>query len=138
MKKALLALFVSLGLTASAQTYNYLTIVYSEGRETSIAAPGTVITFDSDNNQMTATTTSGFHYVLALWLLQSMHFSESPTAIKEVSTMPSADSLVEVYDTTGRLVQSFWGKADGSLPDKIPAGIYVIRANGRTFKRIVQ
>lgn len=138
MKKALLALFVSLGLTASAQTYNYLTIVYSEGRETSIAAPGTVITFDSENNQLTATTTDGFTYVLALSLLQSMHFSETPTAIKEVSTLPSTNDLVEVYDTAGRLIQRYWGKADGSLPDNLPAGIYVIRTNGRTFKRIAQ
>ncbi len=137
MKKTLLPLlllFFAVGV--KAQTYKYLTFTNTDGEETSIAALGTVITFDGTN--VIAKTTDSETYTFSLATLHTMRFAETATAIAQATLSASQNSPVEVYDTTGRLVLRQRANATEKLSEVLPQGIYIIRTGGKTQKRIVR
>lgn len=124
-------------LGAKAQTYAYLTFTQADGTETSIAAPGTVITFADGN--LVATTAASEQTTIALADLASMRFDETATGIETLNaaTLP-ASTPVQVYDLQGRLVTSYAAGDRRAALYGLPAGIYILRANGRSQKVYVR
>ncbi|MBQ7635143.1 MAG: T9SS type A sorting domain-containing protein [Bacteroidaceae bacterium] len=130
----LCALFATI---SQAQTYSFLTFTETDGTETSIAAEGTVITFD--DGYINATTSDHVAYTFFLSEMASLRFSETATGIENTILTPAGQqSLVKVYDTAGRLVRAYTGNPDNALNGLKASGVYIVKSNGTTQKRFVR
>jgi len=138
MKKTLLSLSLLLVLaaTAKAQTYSFLTFTETDGTETSVPAAGTVITFDG--GILNAMIKGYPAYSFFMDDLVSMRFTETATGITKPQAATFANGIVQVYDTAGRLLRSYIGDPADALQGLKAAGVYIIKANGRTQKRTVR
>lgn len=138
MKRILFSLLLplALSLTAKAQTYSFLTFTETDGTETSVPAAGAVITFDG--GILNAQIKGYAAYSFFMDDLVSMRFTETATGIAKQQAAAFASGNVQVYDTTGRLLRSYIGDPAEALQGLKAAGIYVVKANGRTQKRTVR
>lgn len=136
MKKILtLAVAAVLGTAAYADEVKSLTFRTLSGEETSLSiAEGLTITFQ--NGQLVAHAGNSI-FQAALTDMQDMYFSFMPVGVKSISSdaIP-AGTLVRVYTTDGRMVQSYEQSA-GAQPS-LPAGLYMIQAAGKTTKTLVK
>lgn len=127
---------------AKAQTMDYLTFRTTEGVERSVASVGTVITFSNGNIQV-ENGDDKFSYTIQE--LSAMYFATEPTGIQPILTEQSglnnvpAGTVVRVYNIAGQPVATF-RKAEGQqgLPAALPKGIYILKANGMTYKSLVR
>ena len=135
-------------MAAQAQGYGYLTFRTSDGAEQSISAAELKITF-ADGKMLAAGGAETLEIALAD--LSSMFFASEPTGIDAVSaddaalgwrvdeaglhvSAPGADTLITVYDASGKAVAS----GRGSLSQRLNKGVYVMKAAGRTIKVLVR
>lgn len=136
MKKIFsLAVAAVLSIGAYADDVRTLTFRTLSGEETSLSvAEGLTITFV--DGQLVARTGDSIFQV-ALSDMQDMYFSFMPVGIKSISSdeIP-VGTLVRVYTTDGRMVQSY-EQSNGAQPS-LPAGLYMINAGGKTTKTIVK
>lgn len=130
---------------AQAQDYGYLTFRTANGTEQGIAAAGLKITF-ADGKMLATAGTETLN--IALSDLAAMYFAPERTGIDKVGagdaaaldwhldegslhvSAPGADTLITVYDASGKAVAS----GRGSLSQRLNKGVYVMKAAGRTIK----
>lgn len=136
MKKILsFAVAAIMALGAQADNVQSLTFRTLDGQETSLSiANGLTITFE-DGKLIARAADSIFQADLSQ--MQDMYFSQVTVGIKSISSdeIP-AGTLVRVYTTDGRMVQSYEQNA-GTQPS-LPAGLYMIQAGGKTTKTLVK
>lgn len=130
-----------------AQSLDYLTLRTTDGAETSLPSAGLRLTFA--DGQLVARTTAG-ETRFDLAALDVMFFATQPTAI---STLSQADAApvyrdgalslsgaagtpVSLYAADGCLVSRFTKTVSGTerIAIPLPAGVYVVSANGLTTK----
>lgn len=136
MKKILsLAFVASLAIGAQAEDVKALTFRTIDGQETSLSIEnGLTITFEDGKLVARA---EGSIFQADLSQMQDMYFSQTAVGIKTITTdeIP-AGTLVRVYTTDGRMVQSY-EQTQGAQPS-LPAGLYMIQAGGKTVKTVVK
>lgn len=136
MKKILtLAVTALLAVGAKADNVQYLNFRTLDGQETSLPiANGLTITFEDGKIIAKA---DGSIFQAALSNMQDMYFGATVVGIKSIApdAIP-AGTLVRVYTTDGRMVQSY-EQTEGAQPS-LPAGLYMIQAGGKTTKTLVK
>lgn len=126
------AVMVLIGMSVSAEDYNYLTFETSSGTTTSVALSNLKITFANGKlvavNSATSTT-------LTLSELSKMYFSNtSSTGIESVST--SGNAPVKVYTVTGMYMGEF--ATINEATQNLKKDVYVVKADDKTFKIAVK
>jgi len=149
MKKLLLslALIVGLGLNASADTYNYLTLTSSSVKQSFALKSVKKITFEGTN--IVVTMADGTTSSTALSDFDNFAFT-TETAIKTINESGSdlfveagrivanGKGLLLLYNTNGQLVRQQLvngNRSEIQLYD-LPRGIYVAKIGNRTLKVI--
>ena len=136
MKKILsLAAAAIMAFGAQADEVKSLTFRTLDGQETSLSiANGLTIKFE--NGELIARAEDSIFQV-PLSQMQDMYFSRLAVGIKDLNAdeIPEG-TIVRVYTTDGRMVQSYQ-QADGAQP-QLPAGLYMIKAGGKTTKTLVK
>lgn len=88
---------------------------------------GTMIVNLKDNSQQT----------FAIDDIKSLTFNDIETAIRTLTNGNAADCKISIADLSGRTI--FSGKASNyATQEKLPAGIYVITANGKSCKVMIK
>lgn len=144
MRKLLLSLVLCVGLTASAGTYNYLTIA-TTAVESSVALNQLKkITFEGNN--LVVTTTDGTQSSFELATLNRLFFSDEPTAVRTVRQeglsyrngriVANGQGVLSVYNASGALIRQ---QAVGSSRSELniatlPTGIYIVKLGSQTLK----
>ena len=126
------AVMVLIGMSVSAEDYNYLTFETSSGTTTSVALSNLKITFANGKlvavNSATSTT-------LTLSELSKMYFSNtSSTGIESVGT--STTTSVKVYTVTGMFIGEFASVNEAT--QNLKKDVYVVKADDKTFKIAVK
>lgn len=136
MKKILsLAAAAIIALGAQADDIKSLTFRTIDGQETSLSiANGLTIKFE--NGELVARAEDSIFQV-PLSQMQDMYFSHVTVGIQGITAdeIPEG-AIVRIYTTDGRMVQSYQ-HADGAQP-QLPAGLYMIKAGGKTTKTLVK
>lgn len=136
MKKILtLAVTALMALGAQADNVKFLNFRTLDGQETSLPiANGLTITFEDGKIIAKA---EGSIFQAELSNMQDMYFGATVVSIPSISAdaIP-AGTLVRVYTTDGRMVQSY-EQTEGAQP-QLPAGLYMIQAGGKTTKTLVK
>ena len=136
MKKLLsLAAVALMALGAQAEDIKYLNFRTLDGQEHGLSIEnGLTITFE--NGKLIANA-NGTIFQAELSNMQDMYFGATLVGIPSISAdaIP-AGTLVRVYTTDGRMVQSYEQTA-GAQP-ALPAGLYMIQADGKTTKTLVK
>lgn len=136
MKKLLsLAAVALMALGAQAEDVKYLNFRTIDGQEQSLSIEnGLTITFQDGKLIANA---NGTIFQAELSNMQDMYFGATVVGIPSINAdaIP-ADTIVRVYTTDGRMVQSYEQTA-GAQP-ALPAGLYMIQAGGKTTKTIVK
>lgn len=136
MKKILtLAVTALMALGAQADNVKFLNFRTLDGQETSLPiANGLTITFEDGKIIAKA---EGSIFQTELSNMQDMYFGATVVSIPSISAdaIP-AGTLVRVYTTDGRMVQSY-EQTEGAQP-QLPAGLYMIQAGGKTTKTLVK
>lgn len=124
-----------MALGAQADDVKYLNFRTLDGQETSLPiANGLTITFQDGKILAKA---DGSIFQTELSNMQDMYFGATVVGIKSIaSDAIPAGTLVRVYTTDGRMVQSY-EQTEGVQPS-LPAGLYMIQANGKTTKTLVK
>lgn len=136
MKKIFtLAITALLAIGAQADNVKYLNFRTLDGQETSLPiANGLTITFEDGKIIAKA---DGSIFQAELSNMQDMYFGATVVSVPGISAdaIP-AGTLVRVYTTDGRMVQSY-EQTEGAQPS-LPAGLYMIQAGGKTTKTLVK
>lgn len=136
MKKIFtLAITALLAIGAQADNVKYLNFRTLDGQETSLPiANGLTITFEDGKIIAKA---DGSIFQAELSNMQDMYFGATVVSVPGISAdaIP-AGTLVRVYTTDGRMVQSY-EQTEGAQP-QLPAGLYMIQAGGKTTKTLVK
>lgn len=136
MKKILtLAVTALLALGAQADNVKFLNFRTLDGQETSLPIEnGLTITFEDGKIIAKA---DGSIFQAELSNMQDMYFGATVVGIQSIaSDAIPAGTLVRVYTTDGRMVQSY-EQTEGAQP-ALPAGLYMIQAGGKTTKTLVK
>lgn len=134
-------------LMAQEETYQYLTVTYSE-TETNISLPVVQRIFFEDSSLAITTTEGTYRFPLALMnKITFTESAESPTAIeampeqakdltfKDGTLAVKGDGLLRIYSTNGALVSIANVKEGANISlDNLPAGVYIVRMNDKTIK----
>lgn len=136
MKKLLsLAAVALMALGAQAEDIKYLNFRTLDGQEQSLSIEnGLTITFQDGKLIANA---NGTIFQAELSNMQDMYFGATLVGIPSINAdaIP-AGTIVRVYTTDGRMVQSYEQTA-GEQP-ALPAGLYMIQVGGKTTKTIVK
>ncbi len=122
MKKSLLT-FVAIVVSLMAQAYDYPYLAFqtSDGTVSTVSVESLSITFS--DGQLVATSSDGSQ-TFTISDLTKMYFStEGTTAIKNIET-EKADGIGDIYDLTGRKVDT----------KEMKRGIYIIKTSNGTRK----
>lgn len=137
-----LFLLMALGaVSASAQSYNYLTLQQTGGNEQSLAISGLKITF-SDGNLVA--TNGSQTATIPLEKMQKMYFSSTPTGISTVSDEQTASAVIEngklVVNAPDSCAVQVYGVDGRQLSPNATfnRGVYVVRVGGKTFKLLAR
>lgn len=151
--KRLFFLMVALMLTlsASAQTYSYLTVKMNSGTEQSLKLDGLKLTFDGQDLKAVNSEESA-SFTLAD--LAKMYFSVNATGIDAVTTTATASGFkagrlivnapagttVSVYNVAGQLVGKYQKSVNGTeqLGSNFGHGVYIVRAGSNTSKLLAE
>lgn len=143
MKAFAFSLFMVISaISATAQTYNYLTLQKTDGEEKSLTISGLKITFSDGNLVATNSTSSA---TIPLSQMQKMYFSSKATGIESAATSPSEinasivngrlqlnvpeGSQVQIYSIDGRKM---------SAESTFTKGVYVVRVGNQSIKILAQ
>jgi hypothetical protein len=132
MKKRLMFIICAClsGLMAHAEDYPYLTFRQADGTLVSIPASSLAMTFVDGKLVATYGTESR---TLTVAELESMYFSKTDATGIKKTVATDANGQVEGFTLQGVSL----GKFDNlqSLKKKVPAGVYIVKANnGKTSK----
>ena len=117
------------GVMAHADTYPYLSFQKADGTVVSMDAESLTMTF-SDGKLVVSNGSDAQTFTVAE--LSAMYFSAADaTAIKDVS-ITASDGAVEAFDLQGVSLGKY--SDIRSLKEKVKAGVYVVKANGKTRK----
>lgn len=135
--KKIFSLAVAAVLAIGAQAEDVKSLIFRtlDGKETSLSiTEGLTITFQDGKIIANA---AGSIFQADLTQMQDMYFSQITTGIKSITSdeIP-AGTLVRVYSTDGRMLQSY-EQVEGTKP-ALPAGVYMIQAGGKTTKTLVK
>jgi len=122
MKKSLLT-FVAIVVSLMAQAYDYPYLAFqtSDGTVSTVSVESLSITFS--DGQLVATSSDGSQ-TFTISDLTKMYFStEGTTAIEDIAT-EKADGIGDIYDLTGRKVDT----------KEMKRGIYIIKTSNGTRK----
>lgn len=124
-----------MALGAQAEDVKYLNFRTLDGKETSLPIEnGLTITFEDGKIVAKA---DGTIFQTELSNMQDMYFGATVVGIQSIaSDAIPAGTIVRVYTTDGRMVQSYEQTA-GAQP-ALPAGLYMIQADGKTTKTLVK
>lgn len=124
-----------MALGAQAEDVKYLNFRTLDGKETSLSIEnGLTITFEDGKIVAKA---DGTIFQTELSNMQDMYFGATVVGIQSIaSDAIPAGTIVRVYTTDGRMVQSYEQTA-GAQP-ALPAGLYMIQADGKTTKTLVK
>jgi len=134
MKKTILMLLFAMPLTqASAYDYNYLNLQATDGTVTSIDVASLKLTV-SDGKLLAVNSSTNQEFTLSE--LSKMYFSSeaSATGINELST--SDGDYAEVYTLAGLSKGKFTSVSEAK--ENLPAGIYIIKSQNKTYKVTVK
>ena len=139
MKHILTLLFCASAITASAQSYDFLTFQKSTGTETSLRSDHVKITFEGGN---LVATNGSETFRAPLNEMAKMFFSNTATGIQSVNTSDDA-SIVNGHLSTNAPVGSricVIGMDGRQLNPNAPIskGTYLVRINNTTFKVVAQ
>lgn len=136
MKKLLsLAAVALMALGAQADDIKYLNFRTLDGQEASLSIEnGLTITFEDGKIIAKA---EGSIFQAELSNMQDMYFGTTIVGIQSIaSDAIPAGTIVRVYTTDGRMVQSY-EQTEGAQP-ALPAGLYMIQADGKTTKTLIK
>lgn len=124
-----------MALGTQAEDVKYLNFRTLDGKETSLSIEnGLTITFEDGKIVAKA---DGTIFQTELSNMQDMYFGATVVGIQSIaSDAIPAGTIVRVYTTDGRMVQSYEQTA-GAQP-ALPAGLYMIQADGKTTKTLVK
>lgn len=133
MKKFLIpTMALMLAMSASAETYPYLSFQTVDGSVVSLKSSNLNLTIE-DGKLVVQNDEGSNKFVLTD--LARMFFSQSTeTAITNLNT--DVNSTLQVYTTSGVFLGGF--DSEHSLRRSVPSGIYVVKTNGRTLKMAVK
>lgn len=133
MKKFLIpTMALMLAMSASAETYPYLSFQTVDGSVVSLKSSNLNLTIE-DGKLVVQNDEGSNKFVLTD--LTRMFFSQSTeTAITNLNT--DVNSTLQVYTTSGVFLGEF--DNERSLRRSVPSGIYVVKTNGRTLKMAVK
>lgn len=133
MKKFLIpTMALMLAMSASAETYPYLSFQTVDGSVVSLKSSNLNLTIE-DGKLVVQNDEGSNKFVLTD--LARMFFSQSTeTAITNLNT--DVNSTLQVYTTSGVFLGGF--DSERSLRRSVPSGIYVVKTNGRTLKMAVK
>lgn len=133
MKKFLIpTMALMLAMSASAETYPYLSFQTVDGSVVSLKSSNLNLTIE-DGKLVVQNDEGSNKFVLTD--LARMFFSQSTeTAITNLNT--DVNSTLQVYTTSGVFLGEF--DNERSLRRSVPSGIYVVKTNGRTLKMAVK
>jgi len=114
-------------LTATADTYPYVTIVEQDGSKTSLTAVGLTLTF-ADGNLTAANAYTDESKTVQLSQLSSLHFSASDETVTGIESISAAQDKGQqvIFNLAGQQLPA------GTQPAK---GVYIIK-RGQTTKKI--
>lgn len=122
---------------ALAQTPHYLTIQHLDGTEESIKIEvGMKVSFAAD--AMNVAVNNQNLYTFPLTSLNSFWVDIKPTGIADQQVGTSdfrIGALVEVFNLTGRKVATYRQGLGGE--PQFPAGLYIFRSEGKSFKQLL-
>ncbi len=133
MKKFLIpTMALMLAMSASAETYPYLSFQTVDGSVVSLKSSNLNLTIE-DGKLVVQNDEGSNKFVLTD--LARMFFSQSTeTAITNLNT--DVNSTLQVYTTSGVFLGEF--DSERSLRRSVPSGIYVVKTNGKTLKMAVK
>lgn len=133
MKKFLIpTMALMLAMSASAETYPYLSFQTADGSIVSLKSDNLNLTIE-DGKLVVQNGEGSNKFVLTD--LARMFFSQSTeTAITNLNT--DVNSTLQVYTTSGVFLGEF--DSERSLRRSVSSGIYVVKTNGRTLKMAVK
>lgn len=133
MKKFLIpTMALMLAMSASAETYPYLSFQTVDGSVVSLKSSNLNLTIE-DGKLVVQNDEGSNKFVLTD--LARMFFSQSTeTAITNLNT--DVNSTLQVYTTSGVFLGGF--DSEHSLRRSVPSGIYVVKTNGKTLKMAVE
>ena len=149
MKKFFILLcLIACGLTASAETFNFLNIVQTDTQKSYKIDSVRKLTFEGTD--LVVTQASGDTYTCELATLQSLTFTNTATAMTSArshrqSLVLSAGQLVtsgsgtlRLFDAKGQLVrmQSVSGGRTEMNLNGLPHGLYIARLGQQTLKLV--
>lgn len=125
-------LFLSMA-SAKADDYKSLIFQTSDGATTSVDLSSLVLTIS--NGKLTVTNTSGTQS-FTLTDLSKMYFSSNGTTGIENITTNDVNEKLSVYDVSGRKIGDY--KSIDSAKSSLKQGMYIVKANSKTFKIVVK
>lgn len=133
MKKFLIpTMALVLAMSASAETYPYLSFQTVDGSVVSLKSSNLNLTIE-DGKLVVQNDEGSNKFVLTD--LARMFFSQSTeTTITNLNT--DVNSTLQVYTTSGVFLGEF--DSERSLRRSVPSGIYVVKTNGKTLKMAVK
>lgn len=133
MKKFLIpTMALMLAMSASAETYPYLSFQTVDGSVVSLKSSNLNLTIE-DGKLVVQNDEGSNKFVLTD--LARMFFSKSTeTSITNLNT--DVNSTLQVYTTSGVFLGEF--DSERSLRRSVPLGIYVVKTNGKTLKMAVK
>lgn len=133
MKKFLIpTMALMLAMSASAETYPYLSFQTVDGSVVSLKSDNLNLTIE-DGKLVVQNDEGSNKFVLTD--LARMFFSKSTeTSITNLNT--DVNSTLQVYTTSGVFLGEF--DSERSLRRSVSSGIYVVKTNGKTLKMAVK
>lgn len=142
MKSLVLFLLMAMGaVSASAQSYSYLTLQQTGGDEQSLSISGLKITFSGGNLVATNGTQTA---TIPLEKMQKMYFAAMPTGISTAAGEAAVGVSIEggkliVNAPEGNSVQLYGIDGRQLSPDAtLNRGVYVVRVGGKSFKLLAR
>ncbi len=140
MKRILLglALATTLSVSTMADTYNYLTLVLSSGKQSTALTQTKRITFDGSN--IVVTTTDGTQCSYALDILEKLSFTDSPATRVESLNAANNTLPIYIYNVNGQQIRQLDATREkGSINlNGLPQGLYILKQGAETRKIMKQ
>ena len=140
MRKILLVFWgIALGITASAQSLDYITFRTVSGMEASLPVDGLKITFEGTQLHAVAQEQKADFNLMDMAM---MFFSSTATAIDRVENVVENVSIVNgrmVVDVPeGTEIQVFGADGRRIGENSLLKGMYLVKVNGRTYKMMAR
>lgn len=133
MKKFLIpTMALMLAMSASAETYPYLSFQTADGSIVSLKSDNLNLTIE--DGKLVVQNGEGSNKFVLIDLARMFFSKSTETAITNLNT--DINSTLQVYTASGVFLGEF--DSERSLRRSVPSGVYVVKANGRTLKMAVK